>query len=341
MSDQPLSQFHEDMLAKYVECWNFPESRAELDVSAEEAAYSLFEHASHLGRMQGTDRYLNALRGLAPDERRRLGLAACRYIATMNLAEQARRILSHEAMETGQIDAVGSIVIRRDSLEAVLSLAVPVCGDLIRQDPDLSQALAEARCRAAEIDEPLLERPDVTVFAASAIDGLKGTIKSDIDWKSHWWFSAGKELDVDVEKEWELLTRVVGPPVVLARAAGYGQLADPLIDQLASQSPSELATDDHRKAWAHFLASAYEGTDPSEWLGTFLSLIESAGPLSDDWAKRKHKAKGLAQDRDWKRRYTGESAFQLDPRPLSSESDLLRWLNELLAPPSPPESGDP
>ncbi len=341
MSDQPLSQFHEDMLAKYVECWNFPESRAEGDVSAEEAAYSLFEHASHLGRMRGTDRYLNSLRGLAPDERRRLGLAACRYIATMNLADQAHRILYHEALETEQIETVGSMVIRRDSLEAVLSLAVPVCGDLIRQDPDLSRALAKARCRAAEIDEALLERPDVIGLAASVMDGLKRTIKSDIDWKSHWWFSAGKELDVDVEKEWKLLTTVVGPPEVLARAAGSGQLTDPLIDQLASQSPSEVATVDHRKAWAHFLASAYEGTDPSQWLGTFLSLIESAGPLSDDWAKRKHMAEGLAQDRDWKRRYTGEGAFKLDPRPLSSENDLLRWLKELLAPPSPPEQGNP
>ena len=130
-------------------------------------------------------------------------------------------------------------------------------------------------------------------------------------------------------------------PAYLARAAGSGQSSAPLIAQLASQSPAEAPTNDYRQAWAHFLASSYAETDPSEWLDRFLSLIEDAKPQGDDWSRRRIKAQSLADDRDWKRRYAGEGAFILDPQPLASEEDLHRFLKGLLPPSFPAESGCP
>jgi hypothetical protein len=47
------------------------------------------------------------------------------------------------------------------------------------------------------------------------------------------------------------------------------------------------------------------------------------------WTQRADKAKALAEDRDWKRRYEGEKVFALEPVPLQDVSGFLKLLTDL------------
>lgn len=207
MCENSLTKFHDAMLAKYVECWHYTDARAEHDVSEEEAAYRILEHAGNLWRYEGTDRILDALRELEQDERRRLVLAACRYTDSINLAEQASHMYRHEALEAEQMEFIETVLVRRDALEVVLSTMAAACSGRVSSDAELRRALAQARCVAAQIDDVLLDRPDIIAIASSAMDGLYGQIRCPVDRRAYWWFNAVQMLGCDIEREWEELTR--------------------------------------------------------------------------------------------------------------------------------------
>jgi hypothetical protein len=118
-------------------------------------------------------------------------------------------------------------------------------------------------------------------------------------------------------------------------AAGPAAEKHRLLRELASQSPADVPTDGFRRAWAHLLASASQGSDVREvWLRHFLALAEAAEPLDPEWADRLRRAQALEQDRDWERSLRDDGVLRLEPRPFSSLADLAHWLQELVSSPS-------
>lgn len=218
MPDQDLLRFHAQSLRDYAAFWFDPEARQEGGISEEEAAYHLCEHAAMLFRYTGQEVYLQGLAEQAPDWRRSLVLAVCRYLAGLSLTTTARRLLSVDVLDADQLTEMEDLIIERDSLEEVMGLAVHLSADLLRGgDGELRRGLATARSIVAELDDVLWERPDVLSVACRALSGLRAQLAAAPDVRAQWWF--GKAVDLDEAFEHgslqELLTNaapLVRPP---------------------------------------------------------------------------------------------------------------------------------
>lgn len=116
----------------------------------------------------------------------------------------------------------------------------------------------------------------------------------------------------------------------LVLAAGGPEPSHAIIDRLASVSSADVSDFDYRRAWAHFLASTYRGTScRDDWRSVFVVFTSRETLMDPIWMQRTEKAKALAEDRDWKRRYEGEKVFALEPVPLQNMSEFLNLLRNL------------
>ena len=67
MADLDLLRFHAESLREYATFWFDPDSRQDSDVSEEEAAYHLCEHAAMLFRYTAQEVYLKGIVEQPPD----------------------------------------------------------------------------------------------------------------------------------------------------------------------------------------------------------------------------------------------------------------------------------
>lgn len=202
MADINLLQFHAQSLREYATLWFDPEVRQERNVSEEEAAFHLCEHAAMLFRYTGQETCLKGLTVQPPEQRRSLVLAVCRYLGKFTLADTSRRLLSADALDPDQLTELEDLVIERDSVEEVLTLATRLGSDLIREgDGDLRRHLATARSTVAELDDLLWERPDAVSVACRALGGLRSQLASQPDNRAQWWFGKAVALDEIFETE--------------------------------------------------------------------------------------------------------------------------------------------
>jgi hypothetical protein len=200
MADLDLLRFHAESLREYATFWFDPDSRQDSDVSEEEAAYHLCEHAAMLFRYTGREDYLKGLTGQSPEQRRSLVLAVCRYVGGLTLLDTARRLLSTDILDEDQLSEFEDLLIERDALEEVLALATRLVADLLRGGAsDLRRELARAKTLVADLDDTLWSRPDVVSVACRALAGLRSQLAVRPDERIQWWFGKAMSLDETFE----------------------------------------------------------------------------------------------------------------------------------------------
>jgi hypothetical protein len=201
MADSDILRFHSQSLRDYAVLWFDPETRRDLEITEEEAAYHLCEHAAMLLRYTGQAANLAGLMGQPPESRRSIVLAVCRYAACLTLTDTARQLLAEDVLDADQITKLEDLIIERDALEEVLSLAVRLVADLVRNsDVDLRRYLATARSSVAELDDILWVRQDVLSVASRALTGLRAQFAVRPDEQTHWWFAKAATLDESFEQ---------------------------------------------------------------------------------------------------------------------------------------------
>jgi hypothetical protein len=214
MADLDLLRFHAQSLRDYAAFWFDPEARQESEVSEEEAAYHLCEHAAMLLRYTGREASITGLAEQPPDRRRSLVLAVCRYLAGLSLTATARRLLSDDVLDAEQLTELEDLVIERDAVEEVLALATRLAADLFHDgDSELRRELATARSAVAELDDVLWERPDALSVACPALAGLRAQLAAAPDERTQWWFGKAPVLDETFERRslQELLAAAASP----------------------------------------------------------------------------------------------------------------------------------
>jgi hypothetical protein len=218
MADLDLLRFHAESLREYATFWFDPDSRQDSDVSENEAAYHLCEHAAMLFRYTGREDYLKGLTGQPTERRRSLVLAVCRYVGGLILIETARRLLSTDILDGDQLSEFEDLLIERDALEEVLALATRLVADLLRGgDGDLRGELATVRTLVADLDDSLWSRPDVVSVASRALAGLRSQLAVPPDERVQWWFGKAAFLDESFDRETlQELLAATAPAVTLA-----------------------------------------------------------------------------------------------------------------------------
>jgi hypothetical protein len=200
MADLDLLRFHTQSLREYAAFWFDPDSRQDSDVSEEEAAYHLCEHAAMLFRYTGQQVHLRGLEEQPPERRRLLVLAVCRYLGRLALTDTARRLLLRDCLDDDELTQFEDLLIERDALEEVLGLATRLVADLLRGgDSDLRRELATARSVVAELDDALWSRQDVVSVACRALAGLRSQLAVRPDERVQWWFGKAMSLDETFE----------------------------------------------------------------------------------------------------------------------------------------------
>src|SRR5262245_30232642 len=232
MADPDLLLFHAQALRDYATFWFDPEARQASDVSEEEAAHHLCEHAAMLFRYTGREDGPEGLTGQPPERRRSLVLAACRYLGGLTLIDTARRLLTEEDLDADERTELEDLVIERDALEEVLTLATRLVADLLRDGGgELRRELATARSVVAELDDVLWDRPDVLSAACRVLAGLRAQLAVRPDERAQWWF--GKALSLDESFEGGSLQELLAaaapparaPSTATATSAGCGAAA--------------------------------------------------------------------------------------------------------------------
>lgn len=190
MQDLASDQFfHAEALRDYLLCWESAEHRRRRGVSESEAAYHVLEHAGYLDR-HGPPSWVAELRQLPAEDRRALVLAACRYTEGMTWAQRARRLLAAEALSAEAFEEMEDLLLRRDALETVWTVARGLADDLLQADPPLRRVVALSRCVAAEIDEQLAGRPDVVSVAAEVLARMPPPLPAPSSLSEGWWFAS-------------------------------------------------------------------------------------------------------------------------------------------------------
>jgi hypothetical protein len=227
MADLDLLRFHAQSLQDYAAFWFDPVARQESEVSEEEAAYHLCEHAAMLLRYTGREMYLQGLAEQPPDRRRSLILAVCRYLAGLALTATARRLLSDDVLDADQLSELEDLIIERDALEEVLAVAARLSADLLRDgDGELRRELATVRSVVAELDDLLWERSDALSVACRALAGLRAQLAAAPDERAQWWFGKAVALDETFEQgSLRELLDSPAPPLRPARPEGVIPLA--------------------------------------------------------------------------------------------------------------------
>jgi len=190
--------FHSDALRDYRLCAESPETRRVQGMSAEEASYHWLEHAGYLARYGADPSPFTELRALSKEQRRDLVVAACRYTDAMTWADRARRLLAEEAVSADAFEEIEDMLLRRDALETVWTVARDLAEDLLAEDADLSRHLAGARCVAAEIDDELSRRLDIVSVAFRVLRSLPPRLilepARDAKLSRGWWWAGIGEL---------------------------------------------------------------------------------------------------------------------------------------------------
>lgn len=194
MADLNLLRFHAQSLRDYAALWFDPEARQEDEVSEEEVAYHLCEHTAMLLRYTEQDVYLQGLAEQAPDWRRSLVLAVCRYLTGLGLIATARRFLSVDVLDSDELTELEDFIIERDAIEEVLALATRLSADLLHEG-ELRRELATSRAVVAELDDILWTRPDALSVACRVLAGLRAQLVVAPAKRGQWWF--GKAVDLD------------------------------------------------------------------------------------------------------------------------------------------------
>jgi hypothetical protein len=187
-------RFHAEALRDYLLCWESADIRLRRGMSEEEAAYHLLEHAGWLDRYGAASTWVDELRSLPAEDRRRLIGAASGYAGGMTWAERARRLLAAEALSPEELEAVEDLLIRRDALETVWSAARMLAADLLATDAETGRSLAWTRSLAAEIDDELAQRPDVVSVAARVLNALPPPLTVPAELSAGWWYAGVRDL---------------------------------------------------------------------------------------------------------------------------------------------------
>ncbi|HNO77970.1 MAG TPA: hypothetical protein PKN33_07900 [Phycisphaerae bacterium] len=186
MADHDLIRFHLDGLVEYLDCWASSEVRAETGISREESAFYILEHAAMLQRMTGDHRAITGVESEVGDLES-LVASACKHVQGFTHAAWLRAL--PDALDTDEIEQAEAILLQRDELEAALDLGTEfVRSELEHNDSHLLDALACARCVAAEIDDELQRRTDVTEAVAGILSIRLADLAINPDTDQYWWF---------------------------------------------------------------------------------------------------------------------------------------------------------
>ena len=123
--------FHKSSMNEYLDLWKDSDLRSQIEISLEETAYYLLENAAALWRYTGNEVYKNDFKDFPLEERKKLVSAACKYINSSSLPEQARKITVTDALSDDKIDQAESIFLLRDGLQGVLDISKCVVDDIL------------------------------------------------------------------------------------------------------------------------------------------------------------------------------------------------------------------
>jgi hypothetical protein len=175
-----LRTFHERTFQDSLGCWQSPERRAALEMSEEEAAYGILEHAALRDRVvQLASEEAQAMSALASlgegtpadvvnrlDDKTRLIRAACRFASAFALPGHFSRILDSDEPEPEDIEEVEQVLSQIDGLDAVVDLSARLIGSALLEDQDVLADLARARSVVATLLRGMSSRPDLLAIAS-------------------------------------------------------------------------------------------------------------------------------------------------------------------------------
>jgi len=187
--------FHKSSMNEYLYLWNDSELRSQIEISTEATAFYLLENAAALWRYTGDENYRNIFKSLPLEKRHALVSAACKYINSSSLPEQAKKITASNALSDDALDQAENIFLLRDGLQGVLDLSKYIVNDILLNDKHMLSNLTDAYCIAAEVDDPLLERSDIVSVASRIMEPFREIIKIDISSDDYWWFYKARKWD--------------------------------------------------------------------------------------------------------------------------------------------------
>jgi hypothetical protein len=113
----------------------------------------------------------------------------------MTWSERARRLLRVETLSAEDFEEFEDLLIRRDALETVWSVARLLVADQLTSDVETSRCLAWIRCLAAEIDDELAQRPDAVSVGARILAALPPPMPLPAELSAGWWYAGIRNLE--------------------------------------------------------------------------------------------------------------------------------------------------
>jgi hypothetical protein len=120
--------------------------------------------------------------------------------------------LSAEVLSPEELEEIEDLLVRRDALETVWSVAHALATDLLASDAEANRHLAWMRCIAAEIDDELAQRPDVVSVAARILNALPPPLPVPGGLSAGWWYAGVRNLEAEYEDLDTDYERLLLPP---------------------------------------------------------------------------------------------------------------------------------
>lgn len=274
-----LLKFHTQSLREYAECWQSSALRTTIDISKEEAAYHLLEHAGMLRRYTADEVSIRGLKELTEKKVVELVMSVCKYISCITLSERINELVAKDFLESEEIEEVEAILLDRDGLQTVIDLASELVRKLLNEHSEVVIALADANCVAAEIDDLLLSRPDIISVASRPLEPFLQLIKTHLDMEKYWWFAKAREIDKTYQEQ--NLFEILGSKTEDKLATVISLFSKDFDSWISAQNISFAV-----QSYPDQVAAASEGQQ--EWKGRALDgkITWSIAEEDDEWVLR-------------------------------------------------------
>jgi len=194
-----LLRFQATSLEEFLAAWQNPSTETN-SISPPSAAYHAAEHLGMLYRCTNDAKILANIRKLPIDERRKLVMDACAYVAEMTLEDQARRVLDvGRAFDIDDgLEELEDLLLHRDELSTALWAARLLVLDFALSDPlreaELNRALAGAFGVEERFDRVLRDHVEQLAPAAAVLEPLRQMIAIPMSSAElPWWFQLESE----------------------------------------------------------------------------------------------------------------------------------------------------
>jgi len=184
MKENVLIDIHRSALNNYLELFT-AESDSVLNISVQDVAFSVLQHAGMLYRYTADSTVLDSLMKLDTQSLLERGFE---YVQSLVLIEQLKKTMRVEPVNDYQIMDLEYMIGVREELEAFCNTAQHLMADgLAKGDLSFVSDLAAARAYAGEFDRIAGKDPALLSVAAESFSDLKNLFAIECNRKDYWW----------------------------------------------------------------------------------------------------------------------------------------------------------